>query len=157
MKRKPKAYYNTLAWLFVFKILIQSGKDLMKVEGETTVYLDVKKQDVYKAQKKINEFVKHIDDFNDKITVSTKRKVALIIEDVIKKSMSLENISPEIIAVHLLFDYFVIHKQKSLSEDFNYFVNQNNYYPILDRVENSKLIDATNVYKIVDKIVLRHI
>ena len=156
MNRKPKSYYEATAWLFVFKILIQSGKELMKVEGETTIDLDVKKQDIYKAEKKIKKFVKHIDSFNGKVNKRVKTKVALIIEDIIRATMRLENISPEIIATHLLYDYFIVHKQSHLSDDFSYFLNENNYYPILDRIENSKLVDNNKIYLLVDRIVLRH-
>ena len=156
MNNKSSGYQNNVAWLMVFDILINSGNQLMSVGDESSIPLDIKKRDIYEAEKRIKKFQEEVQPFKQELTKKVKAKVRNIIEDVIKETMKLDNISPEIIATQLLFVYFITYKHKKIEEDFKYFMNETNYYPILDRVEKSKLIDANEVFNAITNIIERN-
>ena len=153
---KPKSYYHNIAWLMVFDILMSSGKEMVSFGDEETVAFDIPKKDIYVAQKKLKKFVEVIQPFKNEVTKHTKKKVRDIIEDTIKITLKHKYISPEIIAIHMLFTYFITYDHKKMPECFSYFMNPNNYYSILDRVENSKLVDIAEVYRDITNIIERN-
>jgi len=154
--KKSAGYLTNVAFLMVFDILISSGKDLTKVVSDEYVDFDIKKSDIYKAEKKLKEFVSNIQPFKNQVSAKVKKKVREIIADTITLSKSHEYLSPEILAIYLLYGYFHTYDHKKMPEDFKYFSNENNYYPILDRMENTKLININEVYKTTNEIIERN-
>ena len=151
---KSSGYYRNVAFLMAFDILIQSGHKLMNLGGDVAVDLDIDKKDIYKAEKKIKEMVARIAPFQkEELPLKVKHRAQKILESVVVLTRTHENISPEIIASHLLFNYFTQYEHPKTDSAFAYFANENNYYPILDRVEPSTLIDTKAVYETVLKII----
>lgn len=151
---KSSGYYRNVAFLMAFDILIRSGHKMMSMGHETVVDLDIDKKDIYKAQKKINEMVKKIAPFQkEKLPLKVKHRAEKILRSVVLLTKTHENIQPEIIASHLLFNYFTQYEQPKTDSAFAYFANENNYYPVLDRVEPSALIDSKAIYDMVLKII----
>ncbi len=156
-ERKPKAYFTNVAFLMVFDILMESGSKMMALGDEVTMNLDINKKDIYKSEKKLKEMVEKIAPFKESmVTLYVKQKVKKIIFDVINLTKKHEHVSPEIVALHLLFNYFCDTNHIKIHKDFDYFANTNNYYSILDRLESSKLVDANLVYMTAHNIISRN-
>lgn len=151
---KSSGYYRNVSFLMAFDILIQSGHKLMSVGNEEVVDLDIPKKDIYKAEKKIKEMIEQIKTFQEEeLPIRVKKKGEKILNDIVHLSLSHVNISPEIIASHLLYNYFTQYEHPKMDERFSYFTNENNYFPILDRVHSSTLVDSRQVYLMVLKII----
>lgn len=151
---KSSGYYRNVAFLMAFDILIQSGHKMMNLGGDVAVDIDIGKHDIYKAQKKIKEMLEHIAPFQkEELPIKVKHRAQKILQSVVVLTRTHESISPEIIAAHLLFNYFTQYEHPKTDSAFAYFANENNYYPILDRVENSLMIDNKAVYEMVLKII----
>jgi hypothetical protein len=150
-RKKHQSYYVHISFLLAFTVMIDFGNKNLNLNQEDTgannIPLDIEKQDVYKAEKKIREIKGKIESFKHEVDDRVRARTRKIIKELVLLACEEKYVSMEVLSTYLLFNYFCeTDHRNGVDKEFEYFQNPNIYYPILDRVENTSLLDIRGTY-----------
>lgn len=160
-KVKSENYNVNIAFLMAFSLLVDFGDNILNASqgnrGVKNIEIDINKKEVYKAEKKIRAIYSKIEPFKKQVTTQIKARTSKIVTELTLLTSSEQYISAEILASYLLFNYFCDTEHRfRIDKEFEYFQNGNIYYPILDRVEKTNLVNIRNINKAVDTVIKKY-